>query len=105
LDKNDKSNKADLDKIEEVLNFQRVVKRTEEKGEHDTAVKYLDNILAECPGSLRHALQKIQNLLDDYKLKEALEYSKYLLGNKLFKDEPEVIEWGAKILIYSSKEA
>ena len=51
LDANDQTNKADKEKVEEVMNFERVVKRSIEKNDYETAVQYLDNIIAECPAS------------------------------------------------------
>jgi hypothetical protein len=56
LDPKDASNKADKEKVEEVMNFERVVIRSIEKKEYDTVIQYLDNIIAECPASLDHHL-------------------------------------------------
>jgi hypothetical protein len=70
--------------VEEVINFERVVKRSLEKNDFETAIKYLDNIIAECPYSLEHHLLKIEYMVRGYKLKDALEFSSRVVQMKQF---------------------
>jgi len=75
MDPNDKLQKQQEEKLEQVLNFERVVKRSVEKNDFETAVKYLDKVIDECPHSELHFCQKLEYLIKDYKLKEAKEFS------------------------------
>ncbi len=84
LDPADTTNKTDLAKVEEVTNFERVVKRSAEKGDYETAVKYLDNVIAECPHSLEHPLLKVEYLVRGYKLKDAQDYSAKVVQMKQY---------------------
>jgi hypothetical protein len=74
--------------VEEIINFERVVKRSAEKADYETAIKYLDNIICECPYSLEHHLQKIEYLVKAFKLKEALEFSQQVVQKKQFANNP-----------------
>jgi hypothetical protein len=57
--------------LENVTTQERVVVRSVEKPDYETALQYIDQILGECPGSVRHALQKLEYLARSAKLQEA----------------------------------
>ena len=46
--------------FENVQNFERVVSRHLEKGDYDTALNYIDQILQECVSSETHSFQKLE---------------------------------------------
>ena len=46
-----------------------------EKGDYDTAINYLDQILSECVQSEAHAYMKLEYLLRGSKLSDAVTYS------------------------------
>jgi hypothetical protein len=65
----------DAKTLENVQNFERVVSRHLEKGDYDTAVDYIDQIIQECVSSESHAFQKLEYLLKASKLSDAFSYS------------------------------
>ena len=51
---------SEAKKLENVQNFERVVSRHLEKGDYDTALNYIDQILQECISSETHSFQKLE---------------------------------------------
>lgn len=100
-DPNDKTNQNDMKIYDNVVNQERVVQRSIENKEFDTAVTYLTQILQECIASEKHSLLKIECLLKGSKLKEAVEYSKELVQNPVFQNSPVIKGARGKLLVYN----
>ena len=60
LDPADQNIQKDVKTLENVQNFERVVSRHLEKGDYDTALNYIDQILQECVSSESHSFQKLE---------------------------------------------
>ena len=60
LDPADINIQSEAKKLENVQNFERVVSRHLEKGDYDTALNYIDQILQECVSSETHSFQKLE---------------------------------------------
>ncbi len=61
------------------MNYDRVVQRSLEKSDYSTAVDYLNNVLSGGgEASDKHAELKIQCLLKEARLKEALDFAKWV---------------------------
>jgi tetratricopeptide (TPR) repeat protein len=75
LDAQDANILKDVKTLEQVQNQERVVARHLDKGDYDTALNYIDQILAECPLSEGHTYQKLEYLLRSSKLQEAVAFS------------------------------
>ena len=60
LDPADPGIQKEVKKFENVQNFERVVSRHLEKGDYDTALNYIDQILQECVSSEAHSFQKLE---------------------------------------------
>ena len=60
LDPADSTIQKEVKTLENVQNFERVVSRHLEKGDYDTALNYIDQILRECVSSETHSFQKLE---------------------------------------------
>ena len=60
LDPADPGIQKEVKKFENVQNFERVISRHLEKGDYDTALNYIDQILQECVSSEAHSFQKLE---------------------------------------------
>ena len=60
LDPVDSTIQKEVKTFENVQNFERVVSRHLEKGDYDTALNYIDQILQECVSSETHSFQKLE---------------------------------------------
>ncbi len=84
LDPSDKTNKIDMNLYDNIQTQERVVQRSIENKDFESAVNYVNQILQECVASEKHALLKIELLLKGSRLKEAVDYSKELMNNPHF---------------------
>jgi tetratricopeptide (TPR) repeat protein len=99
----DSVDQTDSKTLENVLNQERVVARHVEKGDFETAVTYLDQVLQECALSESHAYLKLEYLLRASKLAEAVTYSQQ--AALLFKASPRIQGMRGRIIFYNGNDA
>ena len=73
--------------------------------DYETAAKYLTNVIAECPASIKHIVLKIECLLKVPNIDEALSYTESLMRNPQYTSNPSIVGWRGRALIYSGNEA
>ena len=65
------------------------------------AVTSLTNLLEHCSCSINHICLKIECLLKDYKFEEAAKYSAEIMKRSEYANEPRLLCWRGKVLIYT----
>ena len=83
---------------------ERVVVRHLETKDYDTALNYLDQLLAECVASERHTLQKLEVQLRLAKLTEAQTFSAHAAGQPYFRNSAPIHAMRGRITFYSGNE-
>lgn len=104
LDPSDATNANDAKLLENVTTQERVVVRSVEKPDYETALQYIDQILGECPGSERHALQKLEFLARSAKLQEATTFCNQIAGWNCFKQSGAIQAMSGRITFYNGNE-
>jgi len=89
---------------ENVVTQERVVQRSIENKDFESAVNYITQILQECVASEKHSLLKLELLLKGSKLKEAVEFSRELVMNSIFSNSPIIKAARGKLLVYNGEE-
>ena len=91
--------------MDQVYNQDRVVVRSIDKNDNATAVEYINKILFESYASETHVIQKLQCLLKQGELKQALDFAKLQAEKPYFSANARVLEWYGRLLTYSGKES
>ena len=104
LDPSDATNKTDANALENVLTQERVVVRHVEKSDYETALTYIEQILAECPGSERHTLKKLEFMARTAKLTEAQTFSSQVCQWSCFRQSGPLQAMRGRIIFYNGNE-
>jgi predicted Zn-dependent protease len=100
----DSTNKNDMKTLESAINLERVVQRSLEKSDFTTCVEYLTQILDLCPASVNHSVLKIECLLKNSQLTDALAFTEKLVSSSHFNNNPVILGWRGRVLIYTGSE-
>lgn len=104
LDAAAKENKADQELMDTVSHQNEKIEQygnTQGEQDYEKAVSYCTSILQNCTHSVKYNALKIQYLLMANQLKEANKFSNELMNRSSMQDEPLIMSWRGRVMIYS----
>jgi len=102
-DANDKTNKPDSDLMETVYYQQRMIDKFASGEDQDTekCANYCKSILETCTHSVEHICKRIEMLLKSLQLPQAKEFSQEQMRRSEMANNPKIMAWHGRVLIYS----
>ena len=96
-----KVNKSDQRALNDLKITEKMQKRYMVEEKWSQAVTSITNLLVHCICSVDHICLKIECLLKDYKFEEAAKYSSDIMKRSEFANQPRLMCWRGKVLIYT----
>ena len=97
----DAVNKKDQKALNDLKITEKLVNKAIAEEHYARAVAQLNNLLEQTFASLTHICLKIECMLRAFKFEDANKYSAELMKNEKFANNPRILCWRGKVLIYT----